>query len=120
MSHTKTHNNIDTAVAYYQAMNGKNVDGMAKQLHADVELVGPMDNLKGKEAVLESATKLSKMLKGINIRTKVFDADHAVLTYEMHFDEPIGICRTAAVMSFRDGLIARNELFFDTAPFKKK
>jgi len=39
MSQTKTHNNADTAVAYYQAMNDKNVDGMAKQLHPNVELI---------------------------------------------------------------------------------
>lgn len=42
MSQTKTRNNADTAVAYDQAMNVKNVDGMAKQLHPNVELISPI------------------------------------------------------------------------------
>jgi hypothetical protein len=49
MSQTKTHNNADTAVAYDPARNDKNVDGMAKQLHPNVELISPMDHLKGKD-----------------------------------------------------------------------
>jgi hypothetical protein len=43
-----------------------------------------------------------------------------MLTYDMDFGEPIGVCRTAALLTFRDGLIARNELFFDARPFAKK
>jgi ketosteroid isomerase-like protein len=119
MSQTKTHNHADVAAAYYMAMNEKNVEKMAEQLHANVELISPMDQIKGRDAVLEAAQKLFKLVKGIEIRTKIFDAEHAVLTYDMKFDEPIGNCRTAAVMTFRDGLIVRNELFFDTAPFKR-
>jgi ketosteroid isomerase-like protein len=119
MSKTKTQNNADVAVAYYMAMNDKDLDGMAQQLHANVELVSPMDHIRGKDKVLEAAEKLFKPVKSIEIYSKIFDADHVVLTYDMKFDEPIGNCRTAAVMTFRDGLIVRNELFFDTAPFKK-
>jgi ketosteroid isomerase-like protein len=59
------------------------------------------------------------VVKSIEICSKIFDADHVMLTYDMKFEAPVGNCRTAAVMTFRDGLIARNELFFDTAPFKK-
>ena len=120
MSQTKTHNNADTAVAYYRAMNDKNIEGMAKQLHPNVELISPMDHIKGKDAVLDAAQKLFKLIKNIEIHTKVSDADHAVIAYDMKFDEPIGTCRTAAVMTFRDGLIARNELFFDASPFRKQ
>jgi len=39
--------------------------------------------------------------------------------YNMDFGEPIGVCRVAALMTFKDGLIVRNELFFDTRPFEK-
>jgi hypothetical protein len=37
----------------------------------------------------------------------------------MDFAEPIGVCRAAALMTFKDGLIVRNELFFDASPFKR-
>jgi hypothetical protein len=32
---------------------------------------------------------------------------------------PGGLCRATALMTFKDGLIARDELFFDASPFKK-
>jgi hypothetical protein len=37
----------------------------------------------------------------------------------MDFAEPIGVCRAAALMTFKDGLIVRNEIFFDPRPFVK-
>jgi len=42
-----------------------------------------------------------------------------MLAYNMRVAEPAGLCRTAALMKFQDGLIVRNELFFDASPFKK-
>ena len=33
---------------------------------------------------------------------------------------PIGMIQTAALMTFKDGLIARIELFYDARPFEKK
>ena len=42
-----------------------------------------------------------------------------MLTYDMNFAEPIGVCRAAALMTFKDGLIMRNEIFFEARPFAK-
>jgi hypothetical protein len=42
-----------------------------------------------------------------------------MLTYDAEFGEPIGICRTAVLMTFKDQLIERLELFFDARPFEK-
>jgi hypothetical protein len=42
-----------------------------------------------------------------------------MLTYAMDFAEPIGVCHAAALMTFNDGLIARNERFFDASAFNK-
>jgi hypothetical protein len=43
-----------------------------------------------------------------------------MLTYDMDFIAPVGVCRAAALMTFKDGLIIRNEIFFDARPFDKK
>ena len=42
-----------------------------------------------------------------------------MLTYDAEFGEPIGTCRTAVLMTFKDQLIERLELFFDARPFEK-
>ena len=54
------------------------------------------------------------------MHAKFGSEDQAMLTYDMDFAEPIGVCRAAALMTFKDGLIARSELFFDARPFGKK
>ena len=47
-----TQANVASAEAYYKAMSDKDLAGMARRLHPDVLLVTPMEELRGKEAVL--------------------------------------------------------------------
>ena len=117
---TAAERNVASAEAYYKAMDDKDVSGMAQYLHSDVQLVGPMDALTGKEAVLEAAKRLFNLIKSIKVRAKLGSDDQAMLTYDMDFAEPVGICRAAVLMTFKEGLIARSELFFDARPFEKK
>jgi ketosteroid isomerase-like protein len=114
-----TEENVASAVAYYKAMADKDVPGMARHLHPEVRLVTPMEELTGKEAVLEAAKRLLNFIKSIKVHAKFGSEDQAMLTYDMDFGEPIGVCRAAALMTFKDGLIVRNELFFDASPFKR-
>jgi len=111
--------NAASAEAYYKAMADKDTSGMERRLHPDVLLVTPMEQLRGKAAVLEAAKRLMNLIKSIEVRAKFESEDQAMLTYNMDFGEPIGVCRAAALMTFKDGLIVRNEIFFDTRPFEK-
>jgi hypothetical protein len=112
--------NVASAAAYYKAMADKDLAGMARRLHLDVRLVTPMEELTGKEAVLEAAKRLLPLINSIQVRGKFGSEDQAMLTYDMDFAAPIGVCRAAALMTFKDGLIMRNEIFFDSRPFNKK
>jgi hypothetical protein len=42
-----------------------------------------------------------------------------MLAYEADFGEPVGICRTAVLMTFKDDLIVLIELFYDARPFAR-
>ena len=44
-----TQRNVASAEAYYKAMGDQDLAGMAQQLHPDVRLVTPMEELTGKE-----------------------------------------------------------------------
>ena len=114
-----TQNNAASAEAYYKAMNDKDLSGMARHLHADVRLVTPMEDLTGRDAVLEAAKKLLGFIQRIEVRSRFESETQAMLAYDMHFAAPTGRCRAAALMAFKDGLIVRNELFFDASPFRK-
>jgi hypothetical protein len=114
-----TDRNVASAEAYYKAMKDKDLSGMARHLHPDVRLVTPMEELTGKEAVLGAAQRLLPLIIGIQVHAKFGSEDQAMLTYDMNFAEPVGVCRAAALMTFQDGLIMRNEIFFDARPFAK-
>jgi hypothetical protein len=111
--------NETSAVAYYEAMTDKDLPGMARHLHPAVRLATPMEELTGKEAVLEAAKRLLNLIESIKVRAKFGSEDQAMLSYDMVFAEPIGVCRAAALMTFKDGLIVRNEVFYDASPFKR-
>ena len=115
-----TERNLASAEAYYRAMNDKDLPGMARHLHPDIQLVTPMEELRGKEAVLEAGKRLLNFVRNIEVHAKFASENQAMLTYNMDFGEPIGTCRAAALMTFKDGLIVRNEVFFDALPFEKK
>jgi SnoaL-like domain len=115
-----TEKNVASALAYYKAMADKDLTGMARHLHPDVRLVTPMEELTGKEAVLAAVKPLLNLIKSIKVHAKFGSEDQAMLTYDMDFAEPIGVCRAAALMTFKDGLIVRNEIFFDARPFNKQ
>jgi SnoaL-like domain len=114
-----TQSTVASGEAYYKAMNDKDLPAMARRLHPDVRLVTPMEDLSGKDSVLEAAKKLLGFIQGVEVQARFNSGNQAMLVYNMHFAGPAGLCRTAALMTFQDGLIVRNELFFDASPFKK-
>ena len=80
-----TEKNVASAVAYYKAMADKDLTGMARHLHPDVRLVTPMEELTGKEAVLEAAKRLLPLINSIKVHAKFGSEDQAMLTYDMDF-----------------------------------
>lgn len=116
---TSAPRNIASAQAYYKAMTDKDLAGVACQLHPQVQFVGPMASLAGKEPVLEAAKRFMSLIQGIRIRAQFGSESQVMLTYDADFAGPIGICRTAVLMAFRDDMIERIELFYDVRPFEK-
>jgi ketosteroid isomerase-like protein len=111
--------NIATAVAYYQAMNNKDLSALEKHLHPEVRLIGPLAEITGKDAVLNSVKHLIDFFNKLTIRAQFGAGDRVMLAYDIDFPAPIGISRAAVLLTFQDGLIIRYELFFDARPFEK-
>jgi SnoaL-like protein len=112
--------NIDSAVAYYQAMNKKDLSVMEKYLHPEVHLIGPLADIRGKDVVLNSVKHLLAAFNKLTIRAQFGAEDRVMLAYDIEFPAPIGISRAAVLLTFQEDLIIRYELFFDARPFEKK
>lgn len=110
-------NNLALATGFYTAMDENKIEIMEKYLHPDVELITPFAKLKGKEAYLEAAKGFMAFVNKLTIRAKFAEGDQAMVVYDLECPAPIGKVPGAALMTFQEGLIIRNELFHDTNPW---
>jgi len=111
--------NSAIAQAYYSAMANKDISGMEKYLHSDVQFKSPLAKSIGKEAFLQAAKNLINAFSSLTIRAVCGSDDHAMVAYDFEFPTPIGNVPTAALLEIKDGLIIKIELFFDARPFDR-
>ncbi len=111
--------NVATAQAYYEAIRSKDMAAVARLLHPDVQFLGPMAEVLGKEAVRQAVERFAALVRSLQIRAAFGSGNQAMLAYDVDFGEPIGLCRAAVLMTFRGSLIVRLELFYDARPFEK-
>ena len=104
--------------SYLDAWSRKDIDGIAVHLHPDVHFKGPMQELNGREAVLASSKRMFPLLDRLDVRAQFVAGDRAMFVYDFVCRDPIGVCRTAELVRFQDGLIRDIELFFDARPFE--
>lgn len=114
-----TQNNLAIAKAFYTAFGAKNLEVMEKYLHPDVHLTTPFAKLQGKEAYLEAAKNFMAFFNALTIRATFAEGDQAMIVYDLDCPAPIGKVPGAALMTFYEGLIIRNELFHDTSPWSQ-
>jgi hypothetical protein len=110
--------NLVLAEAYYLAMGEKNIEKVEKCLHPNVKFTTPLGKIEGKEQLLEAARGFTSFFKTLTIRTKFGSGDQAVIVYDL--EAPFGHLPTAALMTFKENLISKIELFYDARPFEKK
>jgi len=111
-------NHADIAKAYYIAVGDKNMEGIEKYLHPDVQFTGPLAKAEGKEAFLNVMKNFTDFLKTLKIRATFGSEDQAVVVYDV--DTPVGNFATASLMTFEDGLITHFEVIYDPRPYEKK
>jgi hypothetical protein len=112
--------NVTSAIAYYQAMNNKDLSIIKKYLHPEVRLISPLADVTGKDAVLNSVKHFLDVFKKLTIRAQCSNGDQVMLAYDLDCPAPIGLFRGAVLLTFQEGLIIRYELFYDARPFEEK
>jgi ketosteroid isomerase-like protein len=111
---------VALAEEYYTWVGAKNLEKIKTYLHPDVELHGPLSHVKGKEAVVKATGDYLNVFQSLTIRSKFGSENQAMIVYEA--DIP-GIAKdfpAAVLLSFRDGLIVKSELFFDASRFRQR
>ncbi len=110
-------NHAARADEYYTLVGEKNAEGIKKYFDPEVQFQSPLATLKGKDAVIEATCNFMHSFKSLKIRAKFGAGDQAMIVYDT--DIP-GIAKSfpgASLLTFRDGLIIKIELFFDASRF---
>jgi SnoaL-like domain len=105
--------------AYLKARAKRDLEEIAKYVHPEVHFIGPMTEIAGVEKVLQSTQRIYGLLKTLQVRSRFASGDQVIFTYDFVCADPIGVCRTAELLTFKDGLIIKIEVFFDPRPFEK-
>lgn len=108
------------AEEYYKLIGEKNVDGVKKYLDHDVEFYSPLATLKGKEAVVKATGNFMNAIASLKIRAKFDSGDQAMIVYDVDFPGMASNFPGASLLTFRNNLIVRIELFHDASHFKKE
>lgn len=112
MSDTKT-----MGVTYYKALGEKNIQAVKDCLHPDVQFSDPQEKVLGREAVLKAAEGFTHIFETLTIRAKFGSEDQAMIVYEVKIPGLSKNLTAASLLSFREGLISKIELIYDTRCF---
>lgn len=104
---------------YYKTIASKNLTELEKYLHPDVQFDGPLAKASGKANVLELTRQFTTFFTSLKIRSKFASKDQAVIVYDVEFPPPISPIASTALLTYKDGLVVKVELFYDASPFRR-
>ena len=110
---------LDVAKQYLEAWKSKDLDAIARHVHPNIQFKGPMSELSGRESFLAACQRMFPMMVELRIRSAFESGNQAIFAYDFVCSPPIGLCRTAELLTVEDGLITSVELFFDARPFEQ-
>ena len=117
---TENDETLKLAESYLRAWQRKDLREIGEHLHPNVHFKGPMTETTGKEAYLAGAQRIFPILQSFTLRFSFASGGRVVAIYDFNCSEPIGVCRTAELITFQNGLISGVELFFDARPFDQR
>lgn len=68
--------------------------------------------------MIESARSLSNILESIKVRNSFSDDNRLMMAYDFTFNNHMDKLRSAVFMEFKDNMISKIELFFDSKNFR--
>jgi ketosteroid isomerase-like protein len=107
---------LSTALDYYQAWTGKDLDRAMRYVADDVVCENPTGRIEGLEAFRQFMSPFAQMLTGSDLIGAYADADTAVLVYNPH-TTLVADAPSAERFTVRGGRIVHDLLIFDRTPF---
>jgi ketosteroid isomerase-like protein len=107
---------LDTALAYYHAWTGHDLDKAMSYIADDIVCDAPAGRLKGAEAYRGFMGPFVQILTGSKMIAAFGDDDTALIMYDTE-TLPVASAPAAECVTVTDGKITYNRFIFDRAPF---
>ncbi len=107
---------LQTALAYYHAWSGRNIDTAMSYIADDIVCDAPTGRLEGTEAFRKSEVGFAQMLTGSTLIAAFGDDETALLFYDTH-TIPAKSIPTAKYFTVKNGKITSIRIVFDPTPF---
>jgi len=108
----------NACAAYLDAWQRKDLQGIVACLHPEVQFKSPNESTRGRDMYVPGAQRFLSLVDRVEVRAKFLSQDGAMFVLDFHCLQPIGVCPTAELVGFKDGLIYQDEIFFDARPFE--
>ena len=107
---------LQTALAYYRAWTGHDLEQAMSYIAADIVCDAPAGRLDGAEAYRGFMGPFVEILTGSTLIAAFGDEDTAVVVYDTE-TVPVKSAPAAECVTVADGKITHNRFIFDRAPF---
>ena len=107
----------DVCARYLAAWQKKDIEAITACVHPDIRFISPTATFDGREKYLAAAKRFFTIFSKLDLNGEFYGDDAAMFSLDFHCVAPIGDCPTAEFVSFKDGLIQTDQLFFDAQPF---
>lgn len=111
---------VEQAEKYYTLIGEKKIEEIKDLLDPEVEFIGPLATMHGKNAVVDATGKFMEMFRSLEIRAKFGNGHQAVIIYDVDIPGMTEKFPGASFLKFRNGKIVGIELFYDGSRFIEK
>ncbi len=108
----------DVCTRYVDAWRRKDSESILALLHPEIHFKSPTAETEGREKYIPGLTRFLSIVERVDLRAQFVSNEGAMFAYDFVCRAPIGVCPTAELVRFKDGLIRKSEVFFDARPFE--
>ena len=107
-----------TAEKYYAALIEKDIITAEQYIDEQIQFISPLATVIGKKKFLISIQRFIDAFDKLVIRHSCAKEDKTMFAYSVHFKPPLTLLNAAGLVTEKNGLITKIELFYDTKPFE--
>lgn len=108
---------LEIGEEYLAAWKRKDIKAIERLVDPMIHMKSPITEVTGRDQFLQTCEKIFASLKDVKIHARFGAENEAIFVYDFSFNPPIGVVRTANLMTLEGGKIISLELLFDARPF---